>query len=165
MPAITPKQITILNTLKTQLSNINGTGSYNTTLAQVTRFFKRVEDVTADRLPCIIIIPESTAFAFKMNDYKTAGNSELDPADGWRVLLVCYIRAEHDPLEESRLQDDLIRLYADIELCINADPTISGYALQTRLINEQMSFDYQEMTGILVCELSIKYDFDPGVDP
>ena len=165
MAAISPKQITILNALKSQLAGINGTGSYNTTVMKVTRNFVPVNRADTNAMPMIILEPIGSNFTYKTGGYKTSGNSLLDPEDGWQIALYCYINPELDPYDDAVLQDALIKFYADIELCIDSDPTISANVIQTRLISEQMQFDNDKSSGILLIMLSLKYDFDPGVDP
>jgi len=117
-------------------------------------------------MPMIILEPLGSNFTYKTNNFKTTGNALMDPEDGWQIALYCYIKPQFDPFDDSSvLQDDLIKLYADIELCIDSDRTLSGNIIQMRLLNEQMTFDDKDGIGILAIMLSLKYDFEPGVDP
>jgi len=166
MSAIIPKQETILANLRTQLLGIDGTASYNNAILNV---YRRNMDIGTDiqehMCPCLTIEPQETYFTSMTGEQMTAGNTISGIADGLIVNIRGYVFTATDTDDGGTLQQDMIKLAADVIMAIYSDITLSGAALSTTLLNQSDYFDYKKRLGVFNLQISIKYDFYPALNP
>jgi hypothetical protein len=164
--SITPKKISILNALKTQLeNNIAGTGDYFYNIKSAYRREKSVLQEQKPELPYLNIIPVTSTYLPMTAEEYTTGNSIDNIQSGFIVDIYGYISAVNDIEYAGSLQDAMMQLECDIIRAVFSDYTIGSTALTIGLIETVMSYSPDDTIGEVLIRIAIKYDFYPKTNP